>query len=216
MDFYCPRCNKNVVINQPTAGQQAICPVCSVAHDSDRPQAAPQVTSSAASRQNVIYCQKCGQQNKENNFKCTRCGFVLHGQTQQQYVVVEDGTMGGLIPYKNPKSLWAYYLGLFSLIPCLGIFLGIAALVLGIGGLRYANLHPEARGKVHAWVGVIMGYIVRGGLHINARPDNYRNHLQTIERRLTCFFARNAGHRTTTIPISASSAANCCSRHTGR
>jgi hypothetical protein len=160
MEFYCSRCNKNVVINPPPAGQQAICPICSVALTAAS-AVAPQVTSTAQSE--VIYCQKCGQQNKENNFKCTRCGFVLHNQTQQQYIVVEEGTMGGLIPAKNPKSLWAYYLGLFSLIPCFGIFLGIAALILGIGALRYANLHPEARGKVHACVGVIMGTLCAAG-----------------------------------------------------
>jgi hypothetical protein len=154
MEFYCPRCNKNVAINPPQAGQQLICPICSVALTAGAAET-PQATSAAPAE--FIYCRKCGQQNKENNFKCARCGFVLHGQTQPQYIVVEDGTVGGLIPYKNPKSLWAYYLGLFSLIPCFGIILGIAALILGIGALRYANLHPEARGKIHAWVGIIMG-----------------------------------------------------------
>ncbi len=154
MELYCPRCNKNVVINQPPAGQQAICPVCSVALTAAS-AGTPQVTSAAQSE--VIYCQKCGQQNKENNFKCTRCGFVLHGQAQQPYVVIEDNTLGGLIPHKNPKALWAYYLGIFSFIPFFGIILGIAGLILGIGGLRHAKKHPEARGKIHAWVGVIMG-----------------------------------------------------------
>lgn len=154
MEFYCTRCNKNVSINQPPAGQQAKCPICSFELKTMFAGTPPDKPAASAE---VIYCRQCGQQNKENNFKCTRCGFVLHGQTQQQYVVIEDGTVGGLIPYKNARALWAYYLGIFSLIPCFGIFLGIAALILGIGGLRYANLHPEARGKVHAWVGVIMG-----------------------------------------------------------
>ncbi len=154
MEFYCTRCNKKVSVNQPLSGGQAICPVCS-AGLTIPPSATPQAATAAST--DVIYCQKCGQQNKENNFKCTRCGFVLHGQAQQQYVVIEDGTVGGLIPYKNARALWSYYLGIFSLIPCFGILLGIAALIVGIGGLRYANLHPEARGKVHAWIGVVAG-----------------------------------------------------------
>ena len=154
MEFYCPRCNKKVTVNQPLPGQQAICPVCSADLTAQSP-ATPQAATAASA--DIIYCQKCGQQNKENNFKCTRCGFVLHGQAQQQYVVIEDGTAGGLIPYKNTRALWAYYLGIFSLIPCFGIVLGIAALIVGIGGLRYADLHPEARGKVHAWIGVVLG-----------------------------------------------------------
>lgn len=149
MEFYCPRCNKNVSVSQPPEGQQAKCPVCSVELIVSS-AGSPQVTSTSSPE--FIYCRECGQQNKENNFKCTRCGFVLHGQTPR-YVIVEDK----FIPYKNPRALWAYYLGLFSLIPGFGVFLGIAALILGIGGLRHVKLHPEARGKVHAWVGVIMG-----------------------------------------------------------
>lgn len=62
---------------------------------------------------------------------------------------------GGLIPYKNTSALIAYYCGVFSLIPCFAI--GIAALILGIKGLKYAKANPEAKGKVHAWIGIIAG-----------------------------------------------------------
>jgi len=65
--------------------------------------------------------------------------------------------LGGLIPYRNGPALAAYYLGVFSLIPLVGTFLGVAALVLGIVGLRKAARQPEVRGKVHAWVGIILG-----------------------------------------------------------
>ncbi len=68
-----------------------------------------------------------------------------------------DGGVSVVIPYKNPKALIAYYLAVFSLIPCAGIPLGIAAVVLGILGLKFAAAHPTARGKVHAWVGIILG-----------------------------------------------------------
>ena len=43
---------------------------------------------------------------------------------------------GGVIPYKNPAALAACYLGLFSLLPVVGIVLAILALILGIVGLR--------------------------------------------------------------------------------
>ena len=65
--------------------------------------------------------------------------------------------MSGLVPYKNKPALTAYYLAVFSIIPCLGVFLGIAAFVLGLKGLQYVKQHPEARGTVHAWIGVIVG-----------------------------------------------------------
>jgi len=62
-----------------------------------------------------------------------------------------------VIPYKNVPALVAYYLGVFSIIPCVGLPLGIAAVVLGILGLRRAKKNPESKGKVHAWVGIIVG-----------------------------------------------------------
>ena len=105
----------------------------------------------------VIFCRSCGQQNQWNSYKCTRCGFNLHEPLRPQCVVTDDNTLGGLIPYKNAQALWAYYLGIFSLIPCFGIPLGIAALVLGISGLTKAKQHPETKGKVHAWVGIFLG-----------------------------------------------------------
>jgi hypothetical protein len=39
------------------------------------------------------------------------------------------------------------------------MFLGIAAFILGLMGLKEARRHPEAKGKVHAWVGIICGGI---------------------------------------------------------
>ncbi|MEZ5301598.1 MAG: hypothetical protein R3F11_13250 [Verrucomicrobiales bacterium] len=64
---------------------------------------------------------------------------------------------GGLIPYKNPPALWAYYLAVFSLIPFLGFFTGVAAVILGLKGLRRYKENPMARGVVHAWIGIIGG-----------------------------------------------------------
>jgi hypothetical protein len=72
-----------------------------------------------------------------------------------------------LIPYKNPMALTSYYLGIFSLFPCLGAIMGIVAVVLGIKGLKLANAHPEAKGKAHAIVGIICGAIF-GGLWLLA------------------------------------------------
>ncbi|MCA9029179.1 MAG: DUF4190 domain-containing protein [Planctomycetaceae bacterium] len=64
---------------------------------------------------------------------------------------------GGLIPYKNPAALAAYYCGLFSLFPLLGLILGIAGVVLGIMGLKHRARHPETKGAVHAYIGIVMG-----------------------------------------------------------
>ena len=74
----------------------------------------------------------------------------------QQNANQSDST-GGLIPYKNPHALIAYYLGLFSLFPILGLLLSIPAFILGIMGLRNRNRNPAIRGSVHAWIGIVMG-----------------------------------------------------------
>lgn len=68
-----------------------------------------------------------------------------------------DGGVSTLIPYKNSKALLAYYLGVFGLIPCLGNFLGPAALILGILGRRHAQKHPKAKGTGHALTGIVLG-----------------------------------------------------------
>jgi hypothetical protein len=70
-----------------------------------------------------------------------------------------------IIPYKNPPALTSYYLGIFSLFSCLplvgfiGVAMGIAALVLGIKGLKRVRANPECKGTAHAWIGVVLGAI---------------------------------------------------------
>lgn len=70
-----------------------------------------------------------------------------------------------LIPYKNPPALTAYYLGVFSLSACIpllgiaGVVMAIFAVVCGRRGLRLAAEKQEARGRVHAWIGIIGGSI---------------------------------------------------------
>jgi hypothetical protein len=67
-----------------------------------------------------------------------------------------DGT-GGLIPYKNPKALIAYYLGILSGLPLIGLPLGVASFVLGIRGLQDRKKNPIIKGSVHAWIGIGCG-----------------------------------------------------------
>lgn len=63
----------------------------------------------------------------------------------------------GVIPYKNPSALASYYIGLASIIPVLGIFTGIAAVVLGIRGLMRFHAEPWRRGRLHAYAGIGLG-----------------------------------------------------------
>jgi hypothetical protein len=74
-----------------------------------------------------------------------------------------DEAVAAVIPYRNPQALTAYYLGLFgvflSCIPVIGLGMCIAALVLGIRGFQAVRRNPEAKGTVHAWIGIVGGGI---------------------------------------------------------
>lgn len=75
--------------------------------------------------------------------------------SRRRYREEESDNTGGLIPYKNPKALIAYYTGIFGFF--VPIFGGLIAIILGILGLRYAKENPHARGKVHASIGIGCG-----------------------------------------------------------
>jgi hypothetical protein len=98
-------------------------------------------------------CTKCGINNVPEARFCVGCGSALDqsGASRQR-----DST-GGIIPYKNPPALAAYYLGLFSILPVVGLVLGLAAVPLGIMGLRRRKAMPEVKGTAHAWVGIGCG-----------------------------------------------------------
>lgn len=73
---------------------------------------------------------------------------------------VQTGGKGtAMIPTGNPKALAAYYIGLASLIPCLGIFTAPVALYLGIKGLKAYNENPASFGKGHAITGIVLASI---------------------------------------------------------
>jgi hypothetical protein len=71
--------------------------------------------------------------------------------------------MRGWIPYQNKPALIGYYLAIFSLIPVIGLPLGIAALILGIVGFRAVRKNPAIRGVAHAWVAIILGLLTSVG-----------------------------------------------------
>jgi|GEM_PF-769879 len=67
-----------------------------------------------------------------------------------------DGT-SGIVPYKNPQALTAYYLAIASLIPCIGLLAGVPAVILGLKGLKRVKREPWVKGTAHAWIGIILG-----------------------------------------------------------
>ena len=68
-----------------------------------------------------------------------------------------------MVPYKNPAALVGYYFSVFSLLPFVGILLGVTAVILGIVGLVRRSRNPNIRGAAHAWVAIILGSITSIG-----------------------------------------------------
>lgn len=70
-----------------------------------------------------------------------------------------DNAVASIVPYTNPPALIGYYLGVFGLIPCLGLLLGPAAIVAGILGLNRVNAEPRSKGKGHAITALVLGIV---------------------------------------------------------
>ena len=64
-----------------------------------------------------------------------------------------------LIPYRNGPALASYYLGVFSIVPAVGLLLSVPAVVLGALGIRKYCRRPECKGLVHAIVGLVLGVV---------------------------------------------------------
>ena len=64
-----------------------------------------------------------------------------------------------LIPTKNPPALIGYYLGIFALIPCVGLLLGPAAIICGVIGMRRAKRNPAIEGVGHAVTAIVLGSV---------------------------------------------------------
>lgn len=103
-------------------------------------------------------CPVCGEMILVGAKVCRFCGEKFKSAAAEDQ---EGDSTGGVIPYKNPPALIAYYCGVFSLIACIPFFfpLPIVAFVLGIKGLKKAKAEPHVRGQVHAWIGIICGAI---------------------------------------------------------
>lgn len=98
---------------------------------------------------------------------------VIAPAMTQPALETPESALGKVIPLKNPNALAAYYVGMFSFVPligialheigiyvlALGILMGFAAAVLGLLGLRVAGRDPRVRGHIHASLGLLLGTV---------------------------------------------------------
>jgi hypothetical protein len=103
-------------------------------------------------------CAKCGIVVIEGARFCQQCGtaVAVPPAAPAGPPPVQDDWVARQIPYKNPLALAAYYVGLFSVIPCIGPLLALAAIPLGAMGLRAGKRDPALHGTAHAWTGMIL------------------------------------------------------------
>jgi len=168
------QCGQTLEVPDDAAGRQGQCPKCgrtfTIPGAMGAPASAPPPPISplagppgaVAPTAGLVRCWRCGATNQAGAAVCASCGAGFAPVAVPQRPT-EDSALGGLIPYKNVPALVGYYLAVFALIPCVGIPLGIAAIVLGAIGLGRAKNHPEARGKVHAWFAIIFGAVCAVG-----------------------------------------------------
>jgi WD40 repeat protein len=158
----CPECGCKIRASEESAAKKIRCPKCDArvvvgesedaerndgkhAIQAERPRerSAP-TASSAAHRRDDNDDEKSGRRKRRRD-----------RDDDDDYD--DDDVLTTLIPTSNPKALAAYYLGVFSLIPILGLILGPLALIFGIKGKRYANANPKAKGWGHAIAGIVLG-----------------------------------------------------------
>jgi hypothetical protein len=102
-----------------------------------------------------VLCPNCGKNIKDGSYQCVFCAAVMPGAAKS------NDNLVGIVPVNT--SGWAIaagYLGLFSL-----VFIGAPfAIFTGIMALRHISKNPGMRGRVRAWVGIVLGSLGLLGL----------------------------------------------------
>jgi hypothetical protein len=158
----CPQCNGKLRVADHLAGKKIKCPKCSALLPVAAAEEAAIIKEKPPSKaegitQTVTTLEEVDDDEDEEEAPRSRKGARRIRRDPAGEAV------STIIPYKNVRALVGYYLGVFSLIPCAGLLLGPAALVLGILGMRYVRAHPTAKGTGHAIAGIILGGLTTVG-----------------------------------------------------
>ncbi len=103
-------------------------------------------------------CPICGELIAAEAVDCPYCGSYLGEGGRMEGEAGADGTLSWLVPVG--RSGWAIasgYLGLFSILPLIGLPFGLGAVITGILAIRSIQQHSKLTGLGRAWFGIIMG-----------------------------------------------------------
>ncbi len=145
----CPDCGGKLRVADNLAGKKIKCPKCAVVFPVPPPD------------EDTVALEESPAKSAE--------GIATATKSERELDELEEAPRGSrnirrdsggdavstLIPYKNGRALAAYYCGVFSLIPGLGLLLGPIAALLGLLGLLYVRKHPTAKGTGHAIAGIV-------------------------------------------------------------
>jgi predicted Zn finger-like uncharacterized protein len=152
----CPKCNGKLRVADHLAGKKIKCPKCSTvlpvagAEPGAITKETPPAKSEGIAKTITTLEEIDDDEEEEEAPKSRKIARSVRRDPASDAVST-------LIPYKNGLALAAYYVGVFSLIPCAGLLLGPIAFVLGILGFRYVRANPTAKGTGHAIAGIILG-----------------------------------------------------------
>lgn len=149
--FTCPTCGQSLEAPEDMLGQTLTCPSCN--KEITLPSATATSPTTTPSAAETIFCQKCGERNRENNLKCTRCGQYLHAIPSSP-PIDDSAAMRMIMPIgRSGWAIAAGYLGLFAVLILPAPF----ALLTGIIAVMDIRKHPDKHGMGRAVFGIILG-----------------------------------------------------------
>ncbi|MFW6108781.1 MAG: DUF4190 domain-containing protein [bacterium] len=154
----CPNCRR--AFSHPDTMTRGTCPACQAVLRRVEGEWTVASEQAPAAHGPTCLCPSCGEANEASRSRCVYCDDLLHPEEMAPSPSGVDSAVETLIPYRNAHALAAYYLGVFALIPCAGLILGVLAVIFGVLGLRAARAHPETKGRGHAIAGLVLGVLV--------------------------------------------------------
>jgi DNA-directed RNA polymerase subunit RPC12/RpoP len=162
----CNHCDENIefATEEFISGSSVACPHCGM--ETMPFLSPPSPTRPLMQEQSVpdtIFCPKCGEKNRGNNFKCVRCGFALHTpQTSQPAIVPSSVTYEvmsdkiGLVPNikKKDNVFQALFTLAFTIVGTLIGLVGWGGVGAGIGALAGISVGGLISGVILCVVGL--------------------------------------------------------------